>query len=214
MNTPDGHYDKAILKKVYEPTTKAEQMDGYDQWARDYDKDLWSYGYLSPGLAAGLIERHGGAAAGPVLDVGCGTGLVGEYLNILGHTAVDGLDLSTGMLEAARAKGVYRALMQMKIGEPLDLPTDGYGIVVTTGTFTVGHVGPEGYAELFRIVRPGGIIIHSNRMDKEPETGFLAHHEKAEAEGRWTRIDETPPFACMPLGEPDVIHTIFVHRIN
>ena len=160
-----------------------------------------------------LARRTSLPAIGRSLDVGCGTGLVGEYLNILGYTDLDGLDLSEGMLKAARSKGLYRNLYQMKIGDPLDLPTDGYGVVITTGTFTVGHVGPEGYAELFRIVRPGGLIIHSNRMDKEPETGFLAHHEKTEADGRWTRIDEIPPFACMPLGEPDVSHTIFVHRV-
>lgn len=213
-DTDDLVHGRDTLAKVYAPKDQAEQIEGYDEWAAAYDKDLWSYGYISPGLAASLIERHGGTALGPILDVGCGTGLVGEYLANLGHEMVDGLDLSPGMLDAAAAKEVYRALFCMKIGDALDLETDSYGCIVTTGTFTVGHVGPDGYGELMRICRPGGLIIHSNRIDKEPETGFLAHHEKAEADGLWTLVDQTPDFVCMPFGEPDVIHHLFVHRIT
>jgi SAM-dependent methyltransferase len=205
--------NRLVLDKVYNPADKAEQIDGYDQWAADYDKDLWSYGYISPGLAAALIERHGGRSLQPILDVGCGTGLVGEYLGHLGYDAVDGLDLSQGMLDAAASKEVYRALYRMKIGETLDIESDSYGCIVTTGTFTVGHVGPEGYAELIRICRPGGLIVHSNRFDKEPETGFGAHHAQAEADGLWTLVEHTDDFVCMPFGEPDVTHRMFVHRV-
>ena len=48
--------------------------------------------------------------AAPVLDAGAGTGLVGEWLGILGYPEVEALDISEGMLAVARAKGVYRAL--------------------------------------------------------------------------------------------------------
>jgi SAM-dependent methyltransferase len=34
-----------------------------------------------------------------------------------------------------------------------------YDTVVCVGTFTHGHVGPEGFAELVRVLRPGGVFV-------------------------------------------------------
>ncbi|MHC8507857.1 MAG: class I SAM-dependent DNA methyltransferase [Rhodospirillales bacterium] len=212
--TQDSAHGRETLAKVYAPKELSEQMEGYDEWALNYDKDMWSYGYSSPGVTAALLERNGGRALEPLLDLGCGTGLNGIYLKILGYENLDGLDLSEGMLTGAGSKDAYKNLHKMKVGPKIDLETDAYGAVIAIGIFTVGHVGPEGYNELFRIVRPGGLIIHSNRTDKEPEaSAFRAHHEKAEAEGRWTLVEKTPPFAATPYGDPDVRQTIYVHRL-
>jgi predicted TPR repeat methyltransferase len=41
------------------------------------------------------------------LDLGCGTGLVGEYLAKIGYTNIDGVDASEGMIRLANAKNVY-----------------------------------------------------------------------------------------------------------
>ena len=42
-----------------------------------------------------------------ILDIGCGTGLIGKYLAQKGFKHIVGLDVSTMMLAKARTKGVY-----------------------------------------------------------------------------------------------------------
>ena len=45
-----------------------------------------------------------------IVDLGCGTGLVGEQLYNLGYKNIDGMDLSENMLKDAEEKGIYRYL--------------------------------------------------------------------------------------------------------
>ena len=77
----------------------------------------------------------------------------------MGYTAVEALDISTGMLDVARAKGAYQQLHCLALGS--DLPfADGYfAAIISTGVFTTGHVGAEALDELVRICRPGGAIV-------------------------------------------------------
>ncbi|HEY5420223.1 MAG TPA: hypothetical protein VIL10_05770, partial [Marmoricola sp.] len=49
----------------------------YDEWAKGYDDDLASWSYQAPTVVAEtVVSSH--PDAGSVLDVGCGTGLVGR----------------------------------------------------------------------------------------------------------------------------------------
>ena len=41
----------------------------------------------------------------------------------------------------------------------LDIPEDQYGAIVSSGTFTHGHVGPKAFDELLRILKPDGLFI-------------------------------------------------------
>ena len=43
-----------------------------------------------------------------VLDVACGTGVVGEEIKAAGYINVDGLDPSQGYLNGAMEKGIFR----------------------------------------------------------------------------------------------------------
>ena len=43
-----------------------------------------------------------------ILDLGCGSGLVGEQLHKRGYQNIDGIDLSAEFLKEAQKKGVYR----------------------------------------------------------------------------------------------------------
>ena len=81
----------------------------FDQFSQDYDRQM--LGALSyrahvvlRGLADMLMVPQPGSL--DVLDVGCGTGLAGECFKDLARR-LDGLDLSPGMIERARARGIY-----------------------------------------------------------------------------------------------------------
>ena len=116
MSTPRNER----LDRIYRAETDDELAAGYDGWAADYDADLVSWGYKLPAVVAGLFGRHVDAGEGAVLDAGCGTGMIGETLHLLGYRALVGIDLSDGMLAVARAKAVYQDLHRMKLGETLD----------------------------------------------------------------------------------------------
>jgi hypothetical protein len=57
------------------------------------------------------------------------------------------------MLERAAEKRIYSGLFQADITKSLHLPRS-YGGIVSSGTFTAGHVGPEALPNLLAIARP------------------------------------------------------------
>ena len=115
--------------------------------------------YRHPSIGAALLARHLPRGAGPVLDAGAGTGLLGDWLRILGYGPLEGLDISQGMLAVARGKGVYAALHCAALGEALPFADGHFAGIISTGVFTTGHVGAEALPELRRICRCGGVIV-------------------------------------------------------
>ena len=113
-----------------------------------------------------LAEVYAASATGedtPIADIGCGTGLVAEALmqtdaiSPQQHTqlesVIDGIDISPEMLAAAADKKLYRDLLQIDLtstDEQRKLAR-GYGAVVSAGTFTFGHLGPEILRDLLTI---------------------------------------------------------------
>jgi predicted TPR repeat methyltransferase len=108
---------------------------------------------------AGAFVAAGGS--GPVLDVGAGTGLLAAHLRDLGFAdQIDAIDLSPDMLAVAATKGIYRDLTVADITRPLMTPAR-YRGVVSSGTFTAGHVGPEAIALLLKLAEPDALFALS-----------------------------------------------------
>ena len=143
----------------------------YRDWAASYDAGFAAgMDYQLPAHVAGAFIAGGGT--GPVLDVGAGTGLVGTALRGLGWTGeIDGIDLSTPMLDQAREKQVYRDLIVADVTRPLPLP-GGYNGVVSSGTFTHGHVGPEALGPMLAVAAPGALFALSINLRVWTAAGF------------------------------------------
>lgn len=162
-----GDYD---LDNAYTIDGPSEARRLYDDWAGTYDNSFArAWGYVAPRRIAEIFLDEGGAAAGPVLDIGAGTGLVAEALPGL---VIDAIDISAEMLARAGAKGLYRDRIEANLTAPLDLPNGAYGGVVSCGTFTHGHVGAECLPELFRIARPGALFCCGTRPGVYDAMGF------------------------------------------
>jgi predicted TPR repeat methyltransferase len=189
------------LKAVYAAEAPETVAAAYDAWAEAYDADMAKVGYRHPAIATALLARHVPKGAAPILDAGAGTGLLGEWLAILGFPVADALDLSEGMLAVAARKTVYRQLIQAALGTPLPFETDTYAAVISTGVFTSGHVGAEGLDELIRITRPGGVIVLTVKMAVW-DAGFASRLAELESAGLITMVDGTDPYVSMP-GEPN-----------
>lgn len=199
-----GHHE-GPLGSVYDAKAPAEVAALYDGWAASYDADMARAGYRHPSVGLALLARHAPRGAGPVLDAGCGTGLLGDWLGILGFAPVEGLDLSEGMLAVARGKGAYAALHRLALGEPLPFPDGRFAAVIATGVFTTGHVGAEGLPELVRILRPGGPLVLTVKSTLW-DGGF------SQAIARDPRVavaEQTTPYVSMP-GEAATIPSLAV----
>lgn len=204
MTSETGHHD-GLLGAVYDAKAPDQVAALYDRWAATYDAEMAAAGYRHPSIGLALLARHAPRGTGPVLDAGCGTGLLGDWLGILGFSPVEGLDLSEGMLGVAQAKGSYARLHRLALGQPLPFADGHFAATISTGVFTTGHVGPEGLPELIRITRPGGPIVLTVKTTLW-DAGFGAALRAADG---ISVVEMTEPYVSMP-GETGTVPSLAV----
>ena len=198
---------------IYSSQNNSELSERYDEWAKDYDKDLSEvFGWIAPKTASDYLAKYVGANSN-VLDAGAGTGLVGLALAEHGFQNLTAMDLSEGMLKEARNKNVYKSFDQMTLGEHLDYETNSFDAVITVGVMTLGHAGPESFDELIRITKPQGYIVFTIRTDVYLENGFKEKQAEVESKGLWEVIEISDEFHPLPVGEPEVLHQVWVYKI-
>jgi len=163
---------KPDLKTAYSLNSPQDSIDLYRSWAKTYDDDFAKANdYQNPARVAGLFAAHGPENT-PILDVGAGTGLVGEALATHNLDPVDALDISGEMLEMAMSKGCYRAAIKADLSFPIDIADETYGGVTSAGTFTHGHVGPAALDELIRVARSGALFVLAINGEIYRSAGF------------------------------------------
>lgn len=145
-----------LFQKVYDAKTSQEQAAAYAEWANSYDQTMAESGYVSPPQLAALLAQHCPPDGASVLDVGCGTGLSGIALHEAGFATIDGADISDAMLAEAATKEIYRKLTRVDLTAGIPESDNTYHGAFSTGTFTLGHVGPAAIPEVIRVLKPGG----------------------------------------------------------
>lgn len=201
------------VERAYTASSVEESERTYDDWAAAYESDIFSYGSRFPFVAAAIFTRFVKPGEGPILDAGCGTGLQIEPIWLAGYRDIVGIDLSDGMLDVARRKGIYRDLYKMTLGERLDFDDGEFANTITVGTITPGHAPPHSFEELIRVTRKSGRVIVNMRTDSDVDPAYpeaLKNYEKANL---WFRIFSSEEYATMPFGEPEVRTTVFVYEI-
>ena len=130
----------------------------YDEFSKAYERnrghnDPGGYHELIDDLQVDFAARY--AAGGDLLEVGCGTGLLLQRFSKLTKSA-RGIDLSPGMLEKARARG-----LDVATGTVLDLPFPDASFDVTCSFKMLAHVEniERALAEMVRVTRPAGAVI-------------------------------------------------------
>lgn len=129
-----SRYQLAVLKGETDEAAKygkgyAESL--FDDYAANFEdalvKDL---NYATPKNFKQILKKNLGRKwfLQAALDVGCGTGLVGEVLD--DHVDVlDGVDLSEGMLDVAAEKNLYDNLHKADVVEHLKSEKEMYDII-------------------------------------------------------------------------------------
>jgi predicted TPR repeat methyltransferase len=186
-----GEHDAALLRRAYALQSQAEGETLYREWAATYDQTMINgLGYESPVRLATAFSAHVEWRDRPLIDLGCGTGLVARALAEHGFTAVDGLDLSPEMLGVAAATGHYHQLVVADLNAPLPFADGAYHAVLCNGTFTSGHVDAGCLDEIVRILAPGGSLAAAVHHSVWEEHGFHIGFERLVGAGQLQWVEQ------------------------
>lgn len=187
MSGSDTEKGERLLDGAYALRSAQDNVEYYRDFAPIYDEQfVGGLGYAYPSALAKVYRSYRCGADVPVADIGCGTGLVAAALD-LGLEQIDGVDISADMLAIAIEKSLYRSLYQVDLKATIaKLPCD-YGAVVSAGTFTFGHLGPDTLPELLKIGRARALYcigVNSNYFKQE---GFLDVLNQLESSNKITQ---------------------------
>lgn len=180
------------IKQALELGGNAQAIKNYYQkWSQTYNSDLLDDHVAPQHLVLQLdawLQQHRPSlnkANTQLMDIGCGTGLVGPPLIDAGFSLVDGVDLSPHMIEQARRLNIYRELTgDVDINlEPLAKWQQQYDIVLCCGVLTLGHVAPESLLNMAKFAKPGGVLLVTTRLAYYEKTHFQAVSDLAERNG-------------------------------
>lgn len=189
----DGAPAPAKLPSAY----VAMVFDRYD----DYEQRMIGrLHYQAPQLLLAAIEAALGPGPRPqrILDLGCGTGLMGAAIKPLA-ARLDGIDLSPAMVERSRARGIYDQLEAGDLFTLLGGRVQSYDLLVAADVCPyIGDLAPL-LAAAAPALAPGGLLAFTaergeagwslggtRRFVHAPE-----HVREAAAVGRWRVVSLT-----------------------
>ncbi|MBM4358261.1 MAG: methyltransferase domain-containing protein [Deltaproteobacteria bacterium] len=146
------------LSELQHPDDLAATRRYYDEFAACYDRARGGHvkdGYhdLIDDLEVDFLKRF--AEGRDVLEVGCGTGLLLERIASFARRA-EGIDLSPGMLEQARSRG-----LEVHEASATALPYPDHTFDVTCSFKVLAHISDIRRAlyEMTRVTRSGGVVV-------------------------------------------------------
>jgi len=136
----------------------------FDGYAARFEQSLLSLGYRVPGLILDALRRHhprlaAGEGLAQVLDLGCGTGLIGVVLHDEIRGRFKGVDLSAEMIEHARRKGIYTDLEVAEILAYLRGEQERWQTIIAADVFCYFGDLQEVIDRCFSVLEPGGVFI-------------------------------------------------------
>jgi predicted TPR repeat methyltransferase len=155
----------------------------FDRFAATFDQKLANLGYRAPTLVVEALSAAVGqdAVLAKVLDAGCGTGLCGELLRSRARHLV-GVDLSSGMINAARAKGHYDELHVAELSAFMRTYRDTFDAIISADTFVYfGALEQAFLAAAQCLRRPGTLVFTLEEMPPDDRRDY-----RLEPHGRYS----------------------------
>jgi len=152
--------------------------DGYEAWAPTYESTV------SDLMDQRLLDRLATvpwASVGEAVDLACGTGRGGTWLKAKGVGRLTGVDFTPGMIEKARARGIYDEL-RLDDATATGLPDAGFDLV--TQMLADEHMADlaPAYREAARLARPGARFVLVGFHPWFLMSGFPTHFDRAPGE--------------------------------
>jgi ubiquinone/menaquinone biosynthesis C-methylase UbiE len=158
---------------------------------RVFGLDLGQHGFADVAQLNALLAAAEIREGQHVLDLGCGSGMIAEYLSDRSGAHVTGLDYVPEAIRQARARTQSKALrLEFVEGDinALDLPASRYDVIVSIDTIYFSEDVGATLSALKRALRPGGRLAILYSHGREP----------------WVPVEEfdatTLAAACTPLG--------------
>ena len=161
----------------------------FDDYAARFETELViNLDYQAPAQLARLIEAELVARdveqVGRALDLGCGTGLMGERLRRRA-SFIEGVDLSGEMVDLAERKGIYDRLEKAELTAFLGSHAGGVDLMSAADVLNYCGALPPILAVTFARLVPGGLFAFTLERHDGPEPMVLrsslryAHNEDA-----------------------------------
>jgi len=174
----------------YEATHLGPRIQGwlYNYWAKEYDQGKQeSQARDAEMVAAPVLAAVKDIQTPLILDLATGTGRFPKALfnetGFCGHVVA--VDVSVGMLEQAAAKleSYSSAVTYLRWFDfPLPFPDNSFDVVSCLEALEVMPEAETPLAELYRILRPGGLLISSRATDAS------GRKSKIRSVGQFTRL--------------------------
>ena len=183
----------------------------YDELCINYEAIYLKAGFHDPLKCAELTNETYELVGKPkdqveVVDMGCGTGLVGKYLADMGFKNIVGIDASKGMLvECETSKpGVYKELVELFLGSPDTYPEnlrDRFDVVTASGILADNHLDNSVFEEFLLTLKKGGLAAFATRTEYLTKYGYGEYMTRLENEGKWKKVKEITFDRYDQLGE-------------
>src|SRR6185312_2832566 len=172
---------------------KSEQTQDYDDALVALLELVWGEGYLSPGGPDEIRAIVEGAelAGKAVLDLGCGTGGITTFLaETYRPASILGVDIDRGLIERATRRAAAAGLGQsvtFRTVAPGPLPFAAGAFDLVFSKDAMVHIEDKEalFADIFRVLRPGGGVAASDWMSATdgPFSAAMAYYLQAEGLG-------------------------------
>jgi len=162
-------YDKEIIDKQY------------DELAPNYEDLYLRAGWNDPEECAKLardteesltdeLKAGGDKDTMEILDMGCGSGLVGKHLKDYGFNKTVGVDCSQGMLDevSKNRPDAYSELKLLFLGSPDTFPEEmrnRFAFVTASGILADNHLDCSVFEEMLLALKVGGIACFATRTE-------------------------------------------------
>lgn len=150
----------------------SEQGQEYDDAMVALLEQVWGDGFLSPGGPDEIkrIVKGVDFSNTKVLDIGCGTGGIGQFLTETFNPArLVGIDIDPGLVEHANSRASKAGLdgqLMFKCVEPGPLPfaNDSFDVVFSKDAMI--HIADKEtlFKDIFRVLAPGGVVAACDWM--------------------------------------------------
>jgi len=199
------------LDEAYSVQTPDDNRRLYAKWAATYESAfVENERYRYPKAIAELFnEVVPRLQSNQVVDIGTGTGLAGVYLaGLRPECIIHGVDISPEMLAQARQKTnqngspIYAELFERDLTKPVTTSGALYDALMSSGTFTHGHLGPGALSNLIPLVRKGGWCVIGINNEHFAAQGFAAKFRELVAD----HLINEPEIRIIEVYEASSVH--------